>query len=182
MSNTTGIFYLSDIIWLPYRFTLLCLFSSLIAEFDETVVQSERFSAIKPGLILHFLHLKMPVQSQEYDSCCQFVFDVFCHFILQCDHGLSSEFSIFVIVLFFTWDHPRLLETFVMRYENNTMHTFRVNSQINVLCKTKRSCKLHRNIDKSSTRMPISLSDLKYINTCNTLFEKTNRRLFNCFV
>ena len=42
-------------------------------EFDDTVVQSERFSAIKTGLIHHFLHLKMPVPSQEYDSCCQLV-------------------------------------------------------------------------------------------------------------
>ena len=27
-----------------------------ITEFDDTVVQSERYSAIKPGLIQHFLH------------------------------------------------------------------------------------------------------------------------------
>ena len=30
---------------------------------------SERFSAIKPGSINYFLHLKMSVPSQEYDSC-----------------------------------------------------------------------------------------------------------------
>ena len=66
-------------------FFLLYLFSSRIivniTQFDETVVQSERFSAIKPGLLQHFLHLKMPVPSQEYDSCCPFVFDVFFHVI-----------------------------------------------------------------------------------------------------
>ena len=35
---------------------------------------SERFSSIKPGLTHKFPHLKMPVPSQEYDSCCQFVY------------------------------------------------------------------------------------------------------------
>ena len=35
-------------------------------EFDATVIQ-ERFRAIKPGSIHSFLHLKMPVLSQEYD-------------------------------------------------------------------------------------------------------------------
>ena len=43
--------------------------------------QSERVSAIKPGLIHHFLHLKMPVPSQEYDSFCPFVFDAFCYLL-----------------------------------------------------------------------------------------------------
>ena len=50
-----------------------------ITEFDETILQSERFTAIKPDLIHHFLHLKMSLPSQEYESCCPFVFDVFCH-------------------------------------------------------------------------------------------------------
>ena len=59
-------------------------------ELDETVVQSARFSAIKPGLICHVLHLKMPVPSQEYDSCCPFVFGVFCLLNLPCDYGLSD--------------------------------------------------------------------------------------------
>ena len=56
-----------------------------ITEFGETVVQNERFSAIKQGLIHHFLHLKMPVPSQEYDSCCPFVYDVFFCLILPCE-------------------------------------------------------------------------------------------------
>ena len=34
---------------------------------------SKWLSAIKPGSIHHFLHLKMPVPSQEYNSCCQIV-------------------------------------------------------------------------------------------------------------
>ena len=51
--------------------------------------QSERVSAIKPGLIHHFLHLKMPVPSQEYDSSCPFVFDAFCYLILPCDYGVQ---------------------------------------------------------------------------------------------
>ena len=63
------------IFWLFY---LLCLFYSRIVvnitECDDTVV--ERFSAIKPGSIHHFLHLKMPLPSQEYDSCCPFVWYV----------------------------------------------------------------------------------------------------------
>ena len=50
--------------------------------------QSERVSAIKPGLIHQFLHLKMPVPSQEYDNSCLFFFDVFCYLILPCVDGL----------------------------------------------------------------------------------------------
>ena len=53
----------------------------------------------KAGLIHHFLHLKMPVPSQEYDSSCPFVFDAFCYLILPCDYGLS-EF-IFLKVQYF---------------------------------------------------------------------------------
>ena len=53
-------------------------------------VKSERFNAKKTGLIHHFLHLKMPVPSQEYDSSCPFVFDAFCYLILPCDYGLSE--------------------------------------------------------------------------------------------
>ena len=52
--------------------------------------QSERFGAIKPGLIHYFLHLILPVPSQEYDSCCPFVFNVFYHLILPCGYGLSD--------------------------------------------------------------------------------------------
>ena len=61
--------------------------------------KSDRFSAIKPGLIQYFLYLKMPVPSQAYDSSCPFVFDVFCHLILPCDNGLSN--LIFVWVQYF---------------------------------------------------------------------------------
>ena len=43
-----------------------------------------------PVGVLHFLHLKMPVPSQEYDSSCPFVFDVFCHLILPCDYEISD--------------------------------------------------------------------------------------------
>ena len=50
---------------------------------------SERLSDIKPGSIHRFLHLKMPVTSQEYDSCCPFVWCVD-HLILPFDSGLSS--------------------------------------------------------------------------------------------
>ena len=55
---------------------------------NTKICQTERVSAIKPGLIHHFLHLKMPVPSQEYDSSCPFVFDAFCYLILPCDYGL----------------------------------------------------------------------------------------------
>ena len=61
---------------------------------------SERFSAIKPGLIHHFLHLKMPVPSQEYCSCCSFVWCVlsfdFAIWLWTFRFDFSSEFSIFV--------------------------------------------------------------------------------------
>ena len=43
-----------------------------IMEFYATVIQV-RGLAIKPGLIRHFLLKKMPVSSQEYDSCYRFV-------------------------------------------------------------------------------------------------------------
>ena len=46
---------------------------------------SERFSARKPGSIHHFLHLKMPVPCQEYDSSCPFV-----------GHFLSFDFAIWL--------------------------------------------------------------------------------------
>ena len=44
---------------------------------------SERFAALKPGLIHHFLHLEIPIPTQEYDSCC--MFDVFYHLSLPFD-------------------------------------------------------------------------------------------------
>ena len=65
---------------------------------------SERFNAITPGKIYHFLHLKMPLTSQEYDSCFPFVWSV-----LSFDFDIwlgtfcfefSSEFSIFVTLHF----------------------------------------------------------------------------------
>ena len=42
-------------------------------KFYATVIQVRGLEAIKPGLIHHFLHNKMPVPSQEYDSCYHFV-------------------------------------------------------------------------------------------------------------
>ena len=46
---------------------------------------SERLSSIKPGSVHHILHLKIPVPSQEYNSCCPFVWCV-----------LSFEFAIWL--------------------------------------------------------------------------------------
>ena len=60
--------------------------------------------ALKPGLIHHFLQKKMPVSSQEYDSCFKFVWCVLdlkfaiCSGIFR--FVFSLEFSIFVILLF----------------------------------------------------------------------------------
>ena len=34
---------------------------------------SEMFSTLKQGSIHHFLHFRMPVPSQEYDSCYSFI-------------------------------------------------------------------------------------------------------------
>ena len=61
-----------------------------ITEYDETVIKVRVASAIKPGLIHHFLHLKMPVPGQEYDSSCPFVFDAFCYLIMPCYYGFSE--------------------------------------------------------------------------------------------
>ena len=65
---------------------------------------SERFRAIKLGLIHHFLRLKMPVPSQEYDSCCPFLWYVlsfvFAIWLGTFRFEFSSEFSIFVTLLF----------------------------------------------------------------------------------
>ena len=64
----------------------------------------ERFGTIRPGSIHHFLHLKMPVTSQEYDSCCPFIWCVlsfdFAIWLGTFRFKFSSEFSIFVIFLF----------------------------------------------------------------------------------
>ena len=65
----------------------------------------KRCSAIKPGSIHHFLHLRMPVPNQEYDSCFPFLWCVL-SFDFAIGSGTfrfeySSEFSIFVILPFF---------------------------------------------------------------------------------
>ena len=90
-------------------FYRLCLFCTRIVvnitEFDATVIQVSWFSAIKPGSIHHFLHLKMPV----YDSCCPFVWCVlsfdFASWLGTFRFEFFSEFSIFVILLFETIAH-----------------------------------------------------------------------------
>ena len=64
-------------------FYLYSLFSSRIIV-SLTELTRLWYKVNEPGLIHHLLHLKMPVPSQEYDSC-PFVFDVFCHLILPCD-------------------------------------------------------------------------------------------------
>ena len=64
---------------------------------------SESLSAIKPGSI-HYLHLKILVPSQEYDSCCSLVWCVlsfdFAIWLGTLRFEFSSEFRIFVILLF----------------------------------------------------------------------------------
>ena len=57
------------------------------------------FSALKPELIHHFLHLKMPVPIQEYDSSCPFIFWCVLSFdftmwlwTFRLDYPLSSVF------------------------------------------------------------------------------------------
>ena len=93
---------IEPIFWL---FCLLCVFSSRIIvnipEFDNTVVQSKRFSDITPGLIHIFLHLKMSVPRQEYDSCYPFVFDVFWHLILPWLGTFLFDFSLSSVFLWF---------------------------------------------------------------------------------
>ena len=64
---------------------------------------SERLNAIKPGSIYHFLHKRMPVPSQEYDSWYPFVWCVwafdFAIWLGIFRFEFSSKFSIFVILL-----------------------------------------------------------------------------------
>ena len=92
---------------LPVMFTHGCQYNGIWCDCPT----SERFSAIKSGSIHNFLHLKMRISSQEYDSCFQFVWCV-----LSFDFAIKlgtfrfeffSEFSSFVILLFFV--HLRLL-------------------------------------------------------------------------
>ena len=57
----------------------VCLFCSQIIvniiKCNATVIQVRGLASIKtkPGLVHHFLHKKMPIPSQEYDSCYPFV-------------------------------------------------------------------------------------------------------------
>ena len=46
---------------------------SIYAIFINVCHYAECSSALKPGLIHHFLHLKMPLPSQKYDCCFPFV-------------------------------------------------------------------------------------------------------------
>ena len=70
----------------------------------------ERFSAIKPGSIHQFLHLKIPIR--EYGSCCPFVWCVlsfaFAIWLGTFRFEISSEFSTFVILLCF-WGQNQIL-------------------------------------------------------------------------
>ena len=68
---------------------------------------NERFSAIKPDSVRHFLHLKIYVQGWEYDSYCPFVRCV-CSFDYAVWLGtfrfeFSSEFNVIVISIFIIW-------------------------------------------------------------------------------
>ena len=90
--------------------------------------QSERVSAIKPGLTHHFLHLKMSIPSQEYyssylfvfDAFCFFVFFLFCHVIMDFPNWFSSKLSTFVILLVIAccsvWAKRQYFKGFVMIY------------------------------------------------------------------
>ena len=87
---------------LLWQFYLLCLFCSrIVVKYNGSWCDchtSERFSVIKPGSIHHFLHLKMPVPSQEYDSWCPFVWRVLsfdfamCYGTFQLNFPRSSVF------------------------------------------------------------------------------------------
>ena len=76
-------------------FTHRCQYNEIWCECHT----SERFCAIKPGLIHHFLQKKMSVPSRQYDSCCPFVWCVlsfdFAIWLGTFHFEFSSEFSIF---------------------------------------------------------------------------------------
>ena len=87
----------------------VCLFCSHIVvnimKFDATVIQVRGLAiSYKPGLIHHFLQQKMPVSSQEYDSCYLFVWCIwafdFAIWLGTFRFEFSSEFSILLILLF----------------------------------------------------------------------------------
>ena len=84
------------IFWLFYLLSVLFTHHCKYNRIWWYCQQSERFSALKPGLVHHFLYLKMPVPSQEYDSSCPFVFDVFRRLILPCDYGISNWIFLWV--------------------------------------------------------------------------------------
>ena len=88
-----------------YSFSLILNLSPIILHYvDSTKILIRRERNERPQIVSiaddleapvdnfihHFLYLKMPVTSQEYDSSCPFVFNVFCYLILPCDYGLSD--------------------------------------------------------------------------------------------
>ena len=76
---------------------LLCLFCSRIVVNIDGICcdchRSVRFSAIKACSIHHFLHLKIPVPSQENDSCCPFVWCLLSFEFATCLGTFRFEFS-----------------------------------------------------------------------------------------
>ena len=108
----------------------------------------KRFIAVNPGLIHYYLHNKMHVPGQEYDSCCPFVWCVWA-FDFAILWGafrfeFPLEFSIFVITLsclYRAWiyillynvsrycEHPIFMYYFFM-----FLLRFRLNTS-NVLCR-----------------------------------------------
>ena len=65
---------------------------------------SERFSAIKPGSIHRFLHLEIPVQRQECDSCPIVWFVLSFNFAIRL--GLSVlNYSRSSVILWFNFSH-----------------------------------------------------------------------------
>ena len=78
-------------------FTYRCQYYEILSDCHT----SERFTAIKTGLIHHFLHKKMPVPSQQYDSCCLFVW---CSLIF-CFCRLIRDFPFWILIgVQYFWD------------------------------------------------------------------------------
>ena len=91
--------------WVLYNwhFYILCRCFVHIMTFDATVVQVRGLTSYKTGPIYRFLHKKMPVPCEEYDSCwlivwCVSAFD-FAILLVTFRFEFSSEISIFVISL-----------------------------------------------------------------------------------
>ena len=102
----------------PLFFTFLPIMSVCfvvnIIEFDATVIQVRSLASSKTSFGQYFLHKKISVPSQEYDSCLTFVLVCLSFWFLPLDSGLS--------VLNFTRSSVFLQRKKYMQYYLGVLH------------------------------------------------------------